>query len=410
MRKKSTVRGQPLRPLVSHRACTRYGHLRRTAFHLPYPSHRRIATQPNWQFPCDRVRNWKEHWEWADAHRQNIDNVDRALTIEFFLTITADIIEDVETDINTAQDTTFLQVFDRYWAEYGNPTPSEITENRDSMEAARNPSAGENFKKVMRQMQDGQRFAVYTDSAYTDKQMVNMGEKIVLDTQCFKSAYSKWMEKAEADKTWPNFVIHFNAAYKIWKVTNKAFHNFGYGGGAAGIGATGSQGGEEASWEDLDNINAAVNAANAATFQQLSMTNANLTSQNAQLNAQLTFLQQQLHQANAANHPTPQQTYLPLYQPPQQQPVQYQPPPTPPIFSAAAHQQPTQQRHLPPTSPGRLPCALFPSCHDEQGAADQTALDLSTVELIWQISPKLEWAEAVRQRDRRSTLSRVFWL
>jgi hypothetical protein len=134
--------------------------------------------QPNLtgNFLAAQLETEKNNWERADAHRQNIDNIDRALIVEFFRTIPADIIEDVETDINTAQDTTFLQVFDRYWAEYGNPTPAEITENRDSMEAAWNPSAGENFTKVMRQMRDGQRFAVYTDSAYTDKQMVNMGE------------------------------------------------------------------------------------------------------------------------------------------------------------------------------------------------------------------------------------------
>jgi hypothetical protein len=45
------------------------------------------------------------------------------------------------------------------------------------MNAAWNPAVGENFTKVMRQIRDGQRFAVYKQSAYTDKQMVNMGEK-----------------------------------------------------------------------------------------------------------------------------------------------------------------------------------------------------------------------------------------
>jgi hypothetical protein len=51
-------------------------------------------------------------------------------------------------------------VFDRYWGEYDHPIPDKITDNRNSMEVAWNPAAGENFTKVMRQMRDGQRFAL----------------------------------------------------------------------------------------------------------------------------------------------------------------------------------------------------------------------------------------------------------
>jgi hypothetical protein len=80
------------------------------------PTRATVGLQPNLtgNFLAAQLETEKNNWERADVYRQNIDNIDRALIVEFFRTIPADIIEDVETDINTAQDTTFLQVFDRY--------------------------------------------------------------------------------------------------------------------------------------------------------------------------------------------------------------------------------------------------------------------------------------------------------
>eukprot|EP00804_Cyclotella_cryptica_P000468 CCRYP_020025-RA/>CCRYP_020025-RA protein AED:0.99 eAED:0.41 QI:0/-1/0/1/-1/1/1/0/386 len=238
------------------------------------------------------VEATKMEWKWRYAHRQNIDNVDIALITEFMKAIPADVIEDVETDIDAARDDTFLQV----WKEYGVASRNEIKQNRDGMEASWNPAGGQNFTRVIRQIRDGQCFAVYTNNAYFDKQLVQMGKKIFLDTHNFKGDYGKWMKRPEHKRTWTNFIGHVGTAYEVWKITGNASGNFGYGGGA-------NDTGKDESREQLDGINAATNAANAATFQQLSSTNANLTAQNTQLNAQLALLQQQF---NSSNRPTPQ--------------------------------------------------------------------------------------------------------
>jgi len=259
-----------------------------------HPTRASVGPQPNYtsNFLQAQMETTCDTWDHRNAHCQNINNVDKALIIEFLKTIPADIIKDVETNIDTAQDMTFLQVFNLYWSEYGHLTQYEVTENRNSMETPWNLVVGENFTKVIHQIRDGQCFATYTGNEFTNKQLVTMGEKIIIDSGCFKSAYSKWMEVDEALKTWPNFITHFTVAYKIWKVTDKAASKFGYGGAANEQGSAG----DEASWEDHEGINAAINTANAATFQQLSSTNATLTSQNAQLYAQVNFLQQQLQQ------------------------------------------------------------------------------------------------------------------
>eukprot|EP00804_Cyclotella_cryptica_P015700 CCRYP_018925-RA/>CCRYP_018925-RA protein AED:0.49 eAED:0.35 QI:0/-1/0/1/-1/1/1/0/535 len=286
------------------------------------------------------VESAKMDWERRNAHRQTIDNIDIALITEFLKTISPDVIEDIETDINAARDETFLQVFDRYWKEYGVATPHEIKQNRDSMEASWNPAGGENFTKVIRQLRDGQRFATYTNNAYSDKQLVQMGEKIVLDTHNFKGDYGKWMKLPEQERTWAHFIRHFGTAYKVWKITDNASGNFGYGGGATDTG-------EEESWEHIDGINAATNAANAATFQQLSNTNATLTTQNAHLTAQLAILQQQLQHANSATpHTVNQSPYHPS-PPPNPPTTPYHPPHPQPPF----HHQHTAPTYTPPAPP-----------------------------------------------------------
>eukprot|EP00804_Cyclotella_cryptica_P023089 CCRYP_000334-RA/>CCRYP_000334-RA protein AED:0.93 eAED:0.93 QI:0/0/0/0.5/1/1/2/0/513 len=262
----------------------------------------------------------KIEWERRNAHRQNIDNVDIALITEFMKAIPPDVIEDVETDIDTARDETFLQVFDRYWKEYGVATPNENKQNLDRPE-----------ERILLESYDKSATANALQSTPTTRD------------------YGKWMKRPEHERTWPNFISHFGTAYRVWKITDNASGNFGYGGAAADTG-------EDESWEQLDGINAATNATNAATFQHLSSTNANLTAQNTHLNAQLALLQQQVQQLQQANAVTPHNAPPPHHQSP---PPQYQPPmPYPPQRQQPYHS-PTPTYTSPPT----------PSSYNQQGNA-----------------------------------------
>jgi hypothetical protein len=68
----------------------------------PHPDYTGNFLQAQMETTCDT-------WARNDADRQNIDNVDKALIIEFLRTIDPSIIEDVKQDITTAQDTTLLK-------------------------------------------------------------------------------------------------------------------------------------------------------------------------------------------------------------------------------------------------------------------------------------------------------------
>jgi hypothetical protein len=214
--------------------------------------------------------------------------------------------------------------------------------------------AHEDFTKLVRQIEDGARFAGYVNNPFSDTQLVKIAEKIILDTKMLKAEYKDWMRIAPAARNWNAFKDFWADAHTTWLTTEKASGDFGYGGGATGNNV---QARDDVEVYDVDNINAATNAANAATFQQLSQANNTLTQENSLLRQQLQMQMQNANQmqqfANAANQ-APRPPAQPTYQAP---PVQYQAPPAPaPVYQPVQQYTPQpyvqQQQYTPQQSYG----------------------------------------------------------
>ena len=59
-----------------------------------------------------------------------------------------------------------------------------------------------------------QEIATASSSPYTDRQLVGIGMQLIRNMNDYEKARGKWMAKSNADKTWPNFKLHFDQAYQ----------------------------------------------------------------------------------------------------------------------------------------------------------------------------------------------------
>jgi hypothetical protein len=101
-----------------------------------------------------------------------------------------------------------------------------------------------------------------------ETQLLHLAELNILKSGHMKTEYSQWKTLAPADRTWNNFVAWWKEEHAIWKTLHMGASQFGCGGAA-----------QDQDVEEINNLNAATNAANAATFQQLTTSNNALTQQ-----------------------------------------------------------------------------------------------------------------------------------
>jgi hypothetical protein len=120
----------------------------------------------------------------------------------------------------------------------------------------------------------------------TETEILHMAELNVLCSGHLKTEYSQLKTLPIADRTWFNFIGWWKEKVALWKTLNMPAGQYGYRGGA--IDET----------DEIDNMNAATNATNAAIFQQL-------TNSNNALVQQLQILQAQNAQLLT---PTPEQS------------------------------------------------------------------------------------------------------
>jgi hypothetical protein len=282
--------------------------------------------------------------EWA--HNRPVyemhKNVNAALISVFRQAINPEVIADVETDPQIHQVTNFLTYFDQFMRAYSRTDALATKKLHEDMKEPWDPTTME-FSKLVRQLRDGMRFAQYQyiDTLITAERALQMAELLILKCGHMKTKYSMWKTLLPQDRTFTNFCNWWKEKYAIWKTTHQAASSFGYGGSATQV------------EDEIDTINAATNAANAATFQQLMQSNNALAQQLQAL--QLTNAQ--LMQQVAAAAQAPVMPPLINYQPPQ--PI-VQPMPTQQYVQLPQHyiapqvqQQPYQQQYHPQQYGGR---------------------------------------------------------
>jgi hypothetical protein len=274
---------------------------------------------------------WQKNKELADQ----ADNMDKALIEIAKSKLDPKFRTSLSTMFRGLPERTFVDFFDRIYRKWGRWTPHDVTENDERMRAPWDPSEND-IADVIKQINDAVIFAYFVDHQKNTKEMVTVGEKLILDTGLFATQYTQWKQRPEAEQTWADFEDFWTTALDLWHTTSRTARQQGY---AGNINQDNADEAEQAYLSSLQNFGE-VNRDNAASFQALTATNAQMAHQ---LAASVQTMQQQLEQlALAVNTrppvivppppgyaPTQQASnppqYMPTYQIPPQQHYQQQP-------------------------------------------------------------------------------------
>lgn len=203
---------------------------------IPYYPPPLPADQPQTtpvMLPAEVTRVTTE-WYIARQRYYNHKNANQALIAFFRKAFDADILTEIASDMAANTETEFIRVFERFLAKYGQPDSQDEEKNNVRMKQPWDP-AHEDFTKLVRQIEDGARFAGYVNNPFSDTQLVKIAEKIILDTKMLKAEYKDWMRIAPAARHWNAFKEFWADAHTTWLTTEKASGDFGYGESAAGI-------------------------------------------------------------------------------------------------------------------------------------------------------------------------------
>ena len=208
-------------------------------------------------------------------------------------------------------DRTFQAFYNQLKTKFGRPSPHDITRNDERMRSAWD--ATDNISFLIKQIRDGAVFAYFVGQQKTDKELVTLGEKAILDTGLFATQYQGWKRRPDNARTWSDFEENWQAEYDLWHETSNTAAQVGYGGNIENY--NDHQEAEQAYFNSLQHFGE-TNSHNAATFSTLSATNAQMANS---IQAQISELTRKMEGlANAVQAPAPAQptqTYT-LYHPP----------------------------------------------------------------------------------------------
>jgi len=226
-------------------------------------------------------------------------------------------------------DRTFRDLFNRMFIKWGQPTPHDITANKEHMKALWDP----NKTDIIKQINGGNLFAYFVRHHKNNNDLVTVGKKIILDTGLFATQYGQWRQLNANDHTWAHFDEFWTRQLDLWHKTTCMASQHGYGGNISSSQTTKDEFGHEAQayYNSLRKFGDA-NGDNAATFHSLSQANQHMANN---ITTDVKALQQQMAQILIAmnnlatmNSPSPPMypTHTPAYgyaatqnYPPQQQ-------------------------------------------------------------------------------------------
>jgi hypothetical protein len=276
------------------------------------------------------------HWQKNKELKDQMDNCNKAL-----IALTKNKFESkyrlqLQSLFTGIPDRTFIAFFNRIFDKWGRVNTFDIDANTERMRKTWDPTT-DDMADLLQQIREGSIFAYYIKFPKQDHELVQIGERLILETGLFGTQFQNWKRRDEAQRTWADFEAFWQSEYDLWAETSQTAAQHGYGGNVEAPATTNNEviEAEQAYLQSLQQFGA-TNTHNAATFENLSNTNQNLVNNMANQLQQLNMQVQ--HLANAVQGQ--QQKYLPpppgFNQPPpqQQQQQQYQAPPQQGQFQA----------------------------------------------------------------------------
>jgi hypothetical protein len=121
-------------------------------------------------------------------------------------------IEILNNDLVGFANTTSRYMLDNVFLSYGSITAVDIEQNFENMRKAWDPQ--QPVETLFKQIQDCVDFAEADGVAIRAAQKLSSAYSKIFKSEKFNSSCRRWDKKIEADKTWNNFKIRSDAAYR----------------------------------------------------------------------------------------------------------------------------------------------------------------------------------------------------
>jgi hypothetical protein len=224
------------------------------------------------------------HKEATQVYRtyHNVDQAIKKLIIEAFDAVYLNVLSD---KIVGYANFTSLQLLTHLLTYYAMIAPTELTQNYERLNAPYDPN--QPIETLFQKIQDARAFAVAGGQPYGAAMIVNMAYTLVFNTGLFPDACRAWQSRAIAGKTWAQFKLDFDTAYREFHLTNQTAHQSGFHSANMMI----KQGRKDTM---QDTVNAIAQLATATASDHGTV--ATLTTTNAKLDTQLEAAQAQIAQ------------------------------------------------------------------------------------------------------------------
>ena len=104
-------------------------------------------------------------------------------------------------------------ILDELFQTYGAITDKQLADKESTLRA-HIFDITQPLVELFNAVEELQELATASSSAYTDKQLVGIGMKLIRNMNDYEKARGEWMAKPMAAKTWANFKDHFDEAYQ----------------------------------------------------------------------------------------------------------------------------------------------------------------------------------------------------
>jgi hypothetical protein len=173
----------------------------------------------------------------AEAQQLHSDNmntfkacnlIERTIIQQINTAIDEDCLTDLIDDDTGLLEGTVSYIMKELFETYGAITPQSLTSAKDKLEATIYNHT-KPIVNVFTAINDYANMAEAADAPETTMQLINIGLIIITRSTIFASDVRAWHDKAEADKTWPNFKDHFKVAQKVIKKSQPAVTTDSFG-------------------------------------------------------------------------------------------------------------------------------------------------------------------------------------
>ena len=148
-----------------------------------------------------RVKTFREY--------EAVANAIRKLMIKAIPSI---LINELSDDVHGFAQVQPSEILDYLVLNYGTPTQNDIEKNRDALNNKWNPDDG--IHALWDHVRSVAQFADSAGEPITNAVKMRLTLKVLETSGVMDAPCADWIKKAEADKTWNNFRIHFNRAEK----------------------------------------------------------------------------------------------------------------------------------------------------------------------------------------------------